>query len=136
MVLLTIRQATFSNDHDSSKQHLTAMALFKKDQAGNKSLATGSPIAWCLMNIDEKTRKRMNKMFDLCYVMAREGLPFTKYPPLLELENRQMCQLSLTHYIAESQRQSFLSYMSNHLHFYGFSIKCPPKILFSALWQT
>ena len=118
-------------DHASSKQHLTAMALFKKDQAGNKSLATGSPIARCLMNIDERTRKRMNKMFDLCYVMAREGLPFTKYPPLLELENRHGIDIgpayktdvsakSFTHYIAESQRQSFLSYMSNHLHFFSF----------------
>ena len=31
---------------------------------------------------------RVSKLFDLAYVIAKDGLPFTKYPALVEVEKR------------------------------------------------
>lgn len=78
------------------------------------------------MNIDEKTRETLRKKFDLCYLMAQECLSFAKYQSFLELESRHGVDLgtayrtdvsakSFTHYIAESQRQQFLSFMCDFL---------------------
>ena len=65
-------------DHGSSQQHAEAMVIFKKDQAraagSSAALASASPIIRCLMNIDEKTKERVKKKFDVCYVMAKECL--------------------------------------------------------------
>ena len=106
-------------DHATSYQHEAAMVLFKKDMnVSGFSPADASPILHCLMNIDERTKQRLKRKFDVCYVMAREGMSFSKYSTLLELESRHGVDLgpaygndvsakSFTHYIAENQRQKF-----------------------------
>ena len=122
-------------DHASSHQHKAATSLLKRDLARSNraSITTFSPIARCLLNMDASTKERMMKKFDLCYVMAKEGLSFNKYPPLYELECRHGVDLgqayktdtsakSFTHYIAESQRQKLLSFMRSELHFFSFLI--------------
>ena len=113
------------------------MVIFKKDQAraagSSAALASASPIIHCLMNIDEKTKERVKKKFDVCYVMAKELLSFTKYPSLHELEMSHGVDLgpayktdvsakSFTHYIAESQRQKLFSLMSSDMHFFSFLV--------------
>ena len=61
----------------------------------------------------------MRRKFDICYVLAKEGIAFHKYPSLHALEERHCVDLgfsyktkdsakTFTHYIAESQQQSFL----------------------------
>ena len=65
----------------------------------------------------------MRRKFDMCYLMAKEGIAFEKFPALYELEARHGVDLGaayrtapsaklFTHYIAESQRQQFLRALS------------------------
>ena len=62
----------------------------------------------------------MEKKFDLCFVMAKQSIPFAKYPAMLELEKRHGVDLGhaynttdsarlFTSFIAKSQCQSFLN---------------------------
>ena len=65
--------------------------------------------------------------------MAREGMPFTKYIPLYELEARHEVDLGLsynndvaakcfTHYIAESQRRTHKEFVGKSVCFFSFLI--------------
>jgi len=119
-------------DHASSHQHVATMNWFKKDQAkasGSSALATYS--ASPILNVDEKTKESVKKKIDLCYVMAKECLSFTKYPSLHQLEvshgvdpgpayKTDVAAQSFTHYIAESQRQTYLSFLSNEVQIFSF----------------
>ena len=64
--------------------------------------------------MDDAIKERMKKKFGICYVMAKEGLAFQKYPALHELEAQHGVDLgfayktkdsakTFTHFIAESQ---------------------------------
>ncbi len=80
--------------------------------------------------MDDTVMERMKKKFDISYVLAKESMPFTKYPALHELEQRHGVDLgqayqtresarSFVHYIAESQRQQFHLSLSS-CRFYSF----------------
>ena len=114
-------------DHASSNQHKTSMAYLKADlaKANNQSF---SPIAHSLMNMDATTRERMKRKFDICYVMAKEVMAFSKYPTLYNLESRHEVDLgvaykndvsakSFTHYLAQSQRDHFVRSLSKSYYF-------------------
>ena len=47
-----------------------------------------STIGRYLSTIDEGTRARTRRNFDVCYAMAKESIPFAKYSALLALEAR------------------------------------------------
>ena len=84
-----------------------------------------------VMSMDAATRERKRKRkFDICYVMAKEGMSFSKYPALFDLESRHEVDLgvayrndvsakSFTHFIAESQRKSFIHSLAD-THFVSF----------------
>ena len=108
------------------------MAYLKADlaKANNQSVTTFSPIARSLMNMDATTRERMKRKFDICYVMAKEGMAFSKYSALYDLESRHEVDLgvaykndisakSFTHYIAQSQRNHFVRSLSKS-HYFSF----------------
>ena len=65
------------------------------------------------------------RKFDACYLLAKEGLPFKKYPKKLELESRHEVDVGLAyrshtsaqHYIAQSQRDTFLRSFSEKRFF-------------------
>ena len=99
-------------------------------RASNQPVTSYSPIARSLLVMDEVVQGRMKKKFDICYIMAKESVGFRKYPALHELEERHGVDLgfayktavsaqTFTHYIAESQRQSFLESFSAS-NFYSF----------------
>ena len=73
--------------HATSDVHKAAMVKLKveRSRAKGKSEATSSTIGHLLSCMDE-TGERMAKKFDVCFVMAKESLPSTKYPVLVELE--------------------------------------------------
>ena len=73
------------------------MAYLKADlaKANNQSVTSYSPIARCLMNMDATTRERMKRKFGICYVMAKEGIAFSKYPALYNLESRHEVDLGV-----------------------------------------
>ena len=81
--------------------------------------------ATVLLSMDRSLRERMGKKFDICYTLAKENLPFRKYPAIHELESRHGVDLgqsyaskdsakSFTHCIAESQRSAFVESLSNN----------------------
>ena len=47
-------------------------------KAKGQSATMVSPIVASLWQMDDKTRSRMRQKFDLCFVMAKESLPFAK----------------------------------------------------------
>ena len=119
-------------DHANSNQHKAAMSYLKSDlaKANNEPVMSFSTIARSLMNMDTATRERMKRKFDICYVMAKEGMAFSKYTALYDLERRHDVDLgvayrndvsakSFTGFIAQSQRDCFVRSLAN-LHFFSF----------------
>ena len=121
-------------DHANSEPHKAAMMYFRKDQARsrNEPVTTYSPIARSLLSsasMDPAVRERVQKKFDISFVLAKEHIPFTKYPALHELEEKHGVVLGLTyknrdsarnfvHYIAESQRRQLQVSLAS-CHFYS-----------------
>ena len=75
------------------------MAYLKADlaKANNQSVTSFSPIAHSLMNMDATTRERMKRKFDIHYVTAKEGMAFSKYPALYNLEGRHEVDLGVAY---------------------------------------
>ena len=103
-------------DHATSCQHSATMNLAKIDQAkdSGEPLMTVAPIVQLLMKLDTQSRQWLRRKFDLSFTMAKEGIPFTKYSPLYQLESRHSVDMgtaynndvsckNFTHFIAESQ---------------------------------
>ncbi len=115
-------------DHSKSEQHKLAMMLLRKDQARSKNdpITSYSPVAHSLLSssMDSTVRKRVKKKFEISFMLAKEYLPFTKYPAIHELEEMHRVDLgqtyrncdsasSFVHYITESQRQDFHRQLSS-----------------------
>ena len=120
-------------DHAKSSQHKMAMDCLKFDQAKerNQSLATVAPIVGSLSKLDVTARERLRRKFDLCFVLAKEGIPFTKYAPFHQLEVRHEVDLGLSytndvaakcfsHYIAESQWKSHADFVQENVPYFSF----------------
>ena len=120
-------------DHAKSEQHVTAMARMYADsaKASKLPLARYAPIAKCFSKMDAVTKERLKKKFDVCYLLTKENMAFLKYPAILELEERHGIDMgfayrtkdsakAFTHYIAESQRQSFFAQEFSAVKFCSF----------------
>ena len=107
------------------------MHLFRAEQAKatNAPLTAYAPITKSLLAMDKSLQEKMSKKFDICYVLAKENMAFSKYPAIHELEIRHGIDLGhsyatkdsaklFTHYIAESQRSAFMRSLSI-VHFYS-----------------
>ena len=55
-------------------------------RARGGSAVLPSAIGHSLSTMGRETRAQMGRMFELCFVMAKESIPFAKYPALLQLE--------------------------------------------------
>ena len=75
-------------------------------------------------------REQIKKKFEICYLLAKEHIPFMKYPTIYNLEERHGVDLSsnyqnrdsasnFVHYIAESQRKSMYARLSDSTNFYS-----------------
>ena len=86
-------------DHVGSNQHKAAMPHLHTAQvrARNEPVTSYAPIARSLLMLEESERGRMRCKFDLCYLMAKEGIMFEKYAPLYELEVRHDVDLGHTY---------------------------------------
>ena len=83
-------------------------------------ITTYSPIVRSLLTMDKSTLEKMERKFDICYLLAKEGMAFKKYPALYSLEERHGVELGnayktkdsariFTHYIAQHQRSCFMA---------------------------
>ena len=99
------------------------MHYFKIDQArdNDEPLTSVAPILRSLMKLDSLSRERLKCKFDLCFTMAKEGIPFVKCTSLYQLENRHGVDMgtsysndvswNFTHCIAESKQSSFINFL-------------------------
>ena len=112
-------------DHATSEQHKAAMSCQRTLQAraNEEPVTSYAPIARSLLMLEESERGRLRRKFDLCYLMAKEGIAFEKYVPLYDFKARHAVDLGhayktapsaklFTSYIAEAQRKQFLEAVS------------------------
>ena len=59
-------------DHARSDQHTRSMSLLRVEQAKatNTPITAYAPIAQSLLTMDKSLQERMDKKFDICYVLA------------------------------------------------------------------
>ena len=106
--------------HVCSDQHKAAMRRLAVDNAkvANQSIATYAPIDKSFLNLQTSVKAKMKIKFDICYLMAKEGMAFEKFPSLHQLESRHGVDIGsnyatpqsaklFTHYIALAQRDFF-----------------------------
>ena len=65
-----------------------------------------TPIGRALAGASGTEMARVSKLFDLAYVIAKDGLPFTKYPALVEVEKRHGVAIGNT-YTTEHKCREF-----------------------------
>ena len=54
-------------------------------KAAKQPISTYAPIARSLLNLEASVKAKMKRKFDICYLMAKEGMAFEKFPALHEL---------------------------------------------------
>ena len=68
------------------------MALLRKDQAKSKHelITTYSPIVQSVLSmaINPAVREQIKRKFEISFVLAKEHIPFLKYPAIHDLEER------------------------------------------------
>ena len=88
-------------DHAKSEPHKTVMMYFRKDQAKgrNEPITSYSPIAHGLLpsSMDPAVRERVKKKFGISFILAKEHIPFSKYPAIHDLEERHGVDLGATY---------------------------------------
>ena len=87
-----VRTTTFK-EHAATDMHARAMGLFKKQRA--TSVFEYAPIVAALLqpSMDDATRERTKRKFDIAYMIARQNLSFTKMKAVCELEERHGAEL-------------------------------------------
>ena len=102
------------SDHASSESHKAAMMLLRKEQAKarNEPITSYSPIARSILStsMDPAVRERVKKKFDISFVLAKEHIPFTKYPAIHQLEERHGVDLGVA-YKNRDSAQNFTHYI-------------------------
>ena len=68
-------------DHVACDQHKAAMSHLRTAQAkaSSEPVTSYAPIARALLMLDEPERARMRRKFDVCYLMAKEGIAFVSH---------------------------------------------------------
>ena len=78
------------------------------------------PIARSVPKMDETTKKRMERKFEICYLLAKENMSFRTYPTsIYELEVKHGVNLGQAYKTKDSARQYRKSSLSK-LNFYSF----------------
>ena len=103
-------------DHGKSEQHTACMAYMRSDstKARNEPVKSYAPIACLLLCMEDSEMEKIKRKFEICYILAREGVTFLKYPTFHALVERQGvnigssykhadCAKTFTYFIAESQ---------------------------------
>ena len=108
-------------DHVACDQHKAAMSHLRTAQAkaSGEPVTSYAPIARALLMLDEPERARMRRKFDVCYLMAKEGIAFEKFPSLCELEARH--EVDLGHAYRTARLLSRLRTTSRKLNGSSFS---------------
>ena len=89
--------------HMKGEPHKLAMKLehesgFMK-QPGPLPSYAATPVgkAFFKLNQQERERERVKKLIEIAFVVAKEGLPFTKFVPIAQLEKPHRVELGQTY---------------------------------------
>ena len=77
----TNHRASNITDHAAGEQHKVTMLRLRTEQvkAASVPIAECCPIAKSLLSLKQPMQEKLNKKFDICYVMAKESIAFQKY---------------------------------------------------------
>ena len=80
----TNTHASSFKEHASTEMHKRAMILYKKEHSTN--VCDYAPIARALLlpSMDELTRARLKRKFEIAYLIAKEKMPFKKMKTLCD----------------------------------------------------
>ena len=116
---------TGSTNHKSSniayyskiEQHIACMACMRTDsaKARNEPVESHAYIARSLLCMED-SEEEIRRKFEICYILAREGVKYPAFHVLAESQGVDIgssfrgaeCAKTFTHFVAESQRQSYL----------------------------
>ena len=103
-------------DHASSDQHKAAMMKLREDQAKThyQPVSSYSTIAKAMSTIDPATEEKTKRKFEICFVLAKENLPFSKYPAILSLEKRHGVDFGNHAYETAKAAQRFVHFIAAH----------------------
>ena len=84
---INVRTSIFK-EHATTDMHTRAMSLFKKQQSS--SVLEYAPIARALTNLpmDEQSKQRTKRKFEVLYMIAKEKFALTIMQPLCDLEEK------------------------------------------------
>jgi len=70
------KKLSYVIDHATSDSHKAAMSKLRDEQVrqSGSSVVLSSIIGQSFLNLDDGTRQRMRKKFDICYMMAKESI--------------------------------------------------------------
>jgi len=107
-----LRTSSF-RDHAGSDMHKRAMMLLRREQSFG-STREYSPLARMFSRIEEDTARRLKMQFETAYMIAKEGLAFTKMKPLCYLQEKYGVDLGIT-YRNDQACASFVGYIAQDL---------------------
>eukprot|EP00057_Strongylocentrotus_purpuratus_P017041 XP_011671515.1 PREDICTED: zinc finger protein 862-like [Strongylocentrotus purpuratus] len=93
--------------HSRSEMHKKAIALSSRPKLTLDAIFKTTPIGKALAGASSEEEKRVSKLFDIAYAIAKEELPFTKYPVFVELEKKHGVPLGNT-YTHEAKCSEFI----------------------------
>ena len=73
-------------EHAETEMHKVSIALYKKQHSEN--ICDYAPIARAILqpSMDEATRQRLKRKFEIAYMVVKENLAFKKIKPLCDME--------------------------------------------------
>ena len=92
--------------HKKFDMHGKAVKMELQPTRTIKSMLTSTPLGKAFASVTTEESNRFVKLFDVAYMLAKEEMPFTKYPAIVELEKRHGVSLGST-YGTEHKCQEF-----------------------------
>ena len=96
-------------DHAKSEMHAMSMRLLRKEQSS--SVTEYSPIAKAMYRMEENVEKQSKRKFDVAYLIAKEGMAFSKMSSLCQLQERHDVRMGVC-YKNEVACATFVHYLS------------------------
>ena len=101
-------------------------------KARNEPVESYAPIASSLLRMEDSEKEKMKRKFEICYVLAREGVAFFKYPTLHALAESQGVDIGSSYRGAECanalhsrKSATILSSLKTTTKFFGFLMDGP-----------
>lgn len=92
------------NKHQRSDMHAMAVNLERKPTV--MEIYRSTPLGRALATASQEQTAHVCKLFEVAYMSAKEEIPFTKYPTMLELKKKHSVSLGIA-YVTEHKYRDF-----------------------------